>query len=156
MIILGIDPGTARAGFGVLKIENQTIKLVSCGLLTGQTKTHSDRLCEIRKKITTIIQEQKPDRAVVETLFFSKNKKTAISVAEARGVIIQTIAEFGIPILELSPNQIKLALTGNGNASKIQIKKMLSIILKSEFSHMIDDTTDAVAASFAGTQKHIL
>lgn len=154
MTILGIDPGTARAGFGVLRVEKGKIELISCGLLAENIKNHNDRLCEIRKRLIALIKNEKPERAVIETLFFSKNKKTGIFVAEARGVIMETITEFGIPTVELAPNQIKLALTGNGAATKSQIKRMLSLLLKSEFLKTVDDATDAVAAAFAGSQNN--
>jgi len=155
MVILGIDPGTARAGYGILEINKQKYTLVDCDLLSKDAKTHTVRLFEIRKRLVQILKKYNPDKAVVETLFFTKNKKTGLLVAEARGVIIQTLVEFNIPIIELTPNQIKLAVTGNGESSKAGIKKMLSLLLKTDFIKTVDDVTDAIAAAFAGSQNSL-
>lgn len=150
MIILGIDPGTTRAGYGILKKTENNIEVVGFGLFSGDKKEQKDRLFEIRKNLVHILNENRIDRAVVESLFFSKNKKTALSVAEARGVIIETLVEYGVDIVELTPNQIKNSITGNGSATKNNIKKMLSLLLSQDFSKTLDDTTDAVAAAFSG------
>ncbi|TSC52772.1 MAG: crossover junction endodeoxyribonuclease RuvC [Parcubacteria group bacterium LiPW_41] len=154
MKILGIDPGTVRAGFGIIISENSFLKLASFGVLSENKKTQGDRLCFIRNSLISIIKNEKPDRAVVELLFFSKNQKTALLVSEARGVIIQTLTEYKIPVLELTPNQIKIASTGNGSASKNAVKKMLSLFLKTDLSLVLDDSTDAIAAAFAGLSKN--
>jgi len=151
MKIIGIDPGTARAGFGIIIVEKNIIKLGAFGIFSENKKMHTTRLCEIRSSLISIIKKEKIDRAVVESLFFSKNKKTALLVAEARGVIIQTLSEFNISTLELTPNQIKLAVTGNGSASKIAVKKMISLFLKIDLSSVLDDSTDAIAAAIAGS-----
>ncbi len=151
MVILGIDPGTARAGYGILEINKQKYTLVECDLLSKNAKTHAIRLLEIRKKLVFILKKYHPERAVVETLFFTKNKKTGLLVAEARGVIIQTFVEFNVPIIELTPNQIKLAVTGNGSASKNAVKKMVSLLTKTNLLSVLDDSTDAIAAAIAGS-----
>lgn len=154
MKILGIDPGTVRAGYGIITIEKNISALKEFGILSENKKEHGDRLCEIRKSLVSLIQTQKPDRAVVESLFFTNNQKTALSVAEARGVIIQTLFEHGITTLELTPKQIKLAVTGDGSASKDAVKKMISLFFKIDLSLVLDDTTDAIAAAIAGSSKN--
>jgi crossover junction endodeoxyribonuclease RuvC len=154
MTILGIDPGTTRAGYGILKKEGNNITFLECGLLSTNIKTHNLRLFNIRKKLVSLLESQKIDRAVVESLFFTKNKKTGLLVAEARGVIMETLTEYNINIIELTPNQIKTTVTGNGNATKNEIKKMLSLFLKTDFSKVLDDKTDAVAAALSGSLNY--
>jgi len=154
MKILGIDPGTARAGYGIITIEKLVPTLEVFGILSENKKSHGERLCEIRTSLVSIIKKQKPDRAIVESLFFANNKKTAFFVAEARGVIIQTLFEYSIDVLELTPNQIKSAVTGNGSASKNAVKKMVSLLLKIDLSLVLDDATDAIAAAIAGSSKN--
>ncbi|MFA5870537.1 MAG: crossover junction endodeoxyribonuclease RuvC [Candidatus Paceibacterota bacterium] len=154
MKILGIDPGTARAGYGIITVENTVFTVKEFGVLSENKKTHGERLCEIRKSLVLIIKKQKPDRAVIESLFFTNNQKTALSVAEARGVIAQTLSEYAVPILEFTPKQIKLAITGNGSASKDAVKKMISLFFKIDLSSVLDDATDAIAAAIAGSAKN--
>jgi len=151
MKILGIDPGTARAGYGIINIKSGTVSLCDFGVLSENESGHGARLCNIRNSLVSIIKNEEPSYAVVESLFFSKNQKTALLVAEARGVIIQTLTEYKITTKELTPNQIKLAVTGNGSASKNAVKKMISLFFKKDLGSVLDDSTDAIAAAVAGS-----
>ena len=144
MIILGIDPGTTRIGYGAIKLEKGVLTHVSSGILPI-SKQHTHPLSVIHKELLRIISEVKPDRVGVEKLFFAKNKKTALAVAEARGVIIHTIASENIPIYECTPNEVKVAVTGNGTANKQAVAKMVSSILRTPLTHLVDDATDALA-----------
>lgn len=150
MIILGIDPGYARCGYGLIKLEGSKMTLVDYGCFeTMADMNHHDRLLLLHREIDEILRLHKPQKVGVETLFFSKNTKTALKVAEARGSILLTLAKFGIPLLELSPNQIKLAITGQGSADKQQIQFMVKLMLKLAEIPKPDDAADALAIAIA-------
>lgn len=156
MIILGIDPGTTRIGFGVVRTHGNSIEHIKSGILPVHAATNSERLMAIAQALTTLIEETHPEKAGVEKLFFSKNKKTALAVAEARGVIMHTIIQQGIPILELTPNEVKAAVTGNGNASKDAVAKMVGAILRTSLVHLVDDATDALGIAIASANRRIV
>src|SRR3989338_1054628 len=120
MIILGIDPGTTAIGYGVIK-KNGRLKALNYGVIET-TGTHSEKLSEIDKRITKLIKKHKPDLVTLETLYFSTNKKTAIAVAEARGVITLIINRAGVPMMEFSPNNVKSIVTGYGGSDKESVK----------------------------------
>ncbi len=147
MVILGIDPGTARIGFGVIN-NNQKLKLIGYGCIqTPKTLKNPQRLAELENQLRQIIKKYKPERVAVEDLFFFKNLKTAISVSQARGVILLTAAKSKIPILEYTPLQIKQAVTGYGRAEKKQVQKMVKMILNLKKIPKPDDAADALAAA---------
>jgi len=137
-VILGIDPGTGRCGFALLKlkIKNEKLKirepeLLNCGLIETPVKTPlSDRLKVIYEKITELIKKYHPTEMAIEELFFVKNIKTGISVAHARGVIMLAGELAGIPVFEYKPNEIKLAIAGHGHADKSQMARMIKLHLK--------------------------
>lgn len=149
MIILGIDPGTARIGYGVIKKEGKKLLYINSGLLTIPKTEHATKLIIIEEELTKLIQKTSPARVGIEKLFFAKNRKTALEVAEARGIIIATISKQKLPIIELTPPEVKLAVTGNGTASKEAVAKMVSLILKLDISKKIDDVTDALGIAIA-------
>ncbi len=143
MIILGIDPGIERMGFAVLEVVKGKTVLRDCGCVkTSKDLTLAQRLKELAGDLEEIIKTWKPNTAAVEELFFSKNVKTAITVAHARGVILAELAKHNIPERTFNPVAIKLAICGDSKADKKQMQKMvqyeLGIKLKS------DDTVDAV------------
>lgn len=147
MTIIGIDPGTVRVGFGILVKENGKLTCKEYGLLNIPKNIEEKvRLLKIEEELKKIIKKTKPDIIGIEKLFFLKNKKTALSVAEARGVILKNLIEKSIPFVEFSPSEIKLAITGNGNASKEAVAKMVkqTLCIK-ENKKIIDDATDALA-----------
>ncbi|MEK7137462.1 MAG: crossover junction endodeoxyribonuclease RuvC, partial [Patescibacteria group bacterium] len=127
-----------------------------CTIETAKGLSSSARLLEIADDLTTIIRKYKPDRAVVEKLYFETNRKTAMEVAQARGVILLTLEKEGIPVLEPTPLELKAGVTGDGRADKRQMQAMLSIILKLPkdfFSGVSDDASDAVALAVFGAQS---
>lgn len=146
MVILGIDPGTATTGYGIIEEGQGTLTLRAFGCIS--TSPHiedAQRLKQIRRELSKIISRHKPDLAAVERLFFAANVKTAISVAHARGVILETIASAHINIFEYTPLQVKQAVTGYGSADKSQVKKMVKVLLKLDKSPRGDDAADALA-----------
>ena len=148
MIILGIDPGSVRVGYGVIEASGNKIKYVRSGLLkTGKSLSESLRAIEL--DLEKIIRETKPERAGIEKLFFVKNQKTGIRVAEARGVLLNTVAKAGLKIVELAPTEVKLAVTGNGSASKEAVAKMVRYFVRLPENKTADDVTDALAIAIA-------
>jgi crossover junction endodeoxyribonuclease RuvC len=150
MLILGIDPGYDRLGWGVVDKAGGKYAFVSCGIIqTHKTNSHSARLHQIYEELSEVIEEHKPNACVVEDLFFSNNAKSAIKVAQARGVILLTCQKAGLEINELTPPQIKLAVTGNGRADKKAVEKMVRLQLPKLPTKLIDDTLDALAAALS-------
>jgi len=154
MIILGIDPGTRRVGYGVIKAEGGKMEMLSAGLLDIKKKGVSDALSEIKNGVDTLISEFRPTLAGIEKIRFAKNKKTATGVSEARGVIMLSFGEHGLPFFEFYPNEIKSAVCGWGLADKKMVKKMVCLTLKKPGLSLIDDATDALAIAIAaGVRK---
>jgi crossover junction endodeoxyribonuclease RuvC len=153
MKILGIDPGTRRVGYGLISAEKGVMKLLAADLLQIKSKTDASALVEIKKEMGRLLKESEPDIVAVEKIFFSKNQKTAISVAQARGVIVLSAAEENLPIFEYSPNEIKVVCTGDGHADKRAVAKMVKLSLKSPSLNVIDDVTDALAIAICAGHK---
>ena len=147
MRILGIDPGFDRVGVCVLdKIDNQYKYVFSCLISTDKSMGLYERIFEISRDLEQIIKKFQPEKAVVEKVFFSKNQKTAINVAQSRGVICNECLKNGLEVIDVSPCQMKLAVTGDGNASKDQVKEMVFRQLKLKSTgKLIDDSIDAIA-----------
>lgn len=146
MRIIGIDPGTAIVGYGIVDFENGECSLVSSGSIqTAQDLSDSSRLLEIQNDLTEILNKYKPEIASVEKLFFFKNQKTVISVAQGRGVILATLEKFGIRIFEYTPMQIKLTITGYGKAKKEDVAEMVKKQINYTTFPKLDDTADAIA-----------
>ncbi len=146
MRILGIDPGTAITGYGIVDEIDKKIKLVEYGVIrTSPKQTASERLEIIAADLKKVINDFKPDHCAVEKLFFSTNAKTAIKVGEARGVILLTIVKENILINEYTPLEVKLAITGYGKADKKQIQYMVKNLLKLQETPQPDDAADALA-----------
>ena len=156
MIVLGIDPGTTRIGYGVIESSGNSLRHITSGILEVAPKeTSGERLNEIQTSLERLLLRTQPEKVGIERLFFSKNKKTALSVAEARGVLVATVVHNKIPLLELSPNEVKLAVTGNGNSKKNAVAKMVSLLLRVDVSHLLDDATDALAIAIASSNKRL-
>jgi len=154
MIILGIDPGTAITGYGIIEYNPKSgsrdrVKYIGCGcILTSKEETEAQRLEQTYQGMVKIIQKCRPDVISVEKLFFFKNAKTAISVSQARGVVILAAQQKKIPLAEFTPLQIKMAVTGYGKADKKQIQKMIKTIFGLKEIPKPDDAADALAAAF--------
>ena len=147
MIILGIDPGTGRTGFGYIEIEkDKSPTLLSCGCITTpKEKTGAERLKILFEEITSKIKEIRPDELAMEKLFFNRNVTTAMSVGEARGVILLASALNSIPVFEYTPLQVKETLSGYGRASKSEVKETVKLHLGVEKIKGPDDVADSLA-----------
>lgn len=148
MTILGIDPGTATTGFGIIDCKNSDLTMIDYGCIeTPKHLTLAERLHIIAKDLDEIIDAWHPDEIAIEELFFSKNVKTAIPVAHARGAIMQKISERGYTIYEYKPVNIKSAVCGYGKADKSQVQKMVQHILQMSEMPRPDDAADALAVA---------
>lgn len=149
MKILGIDPGTTRIGYGLIE-KARGVSLVSCGLIDGEKIAKGDRLAHLEAGLITLLDQHRPDLVCVEKLFFSKNKKTALSVSEARGVILLTLQRGGVSFVEFSPSEIKSAVAGNGNANKQEVLRAVLWTLGLKEIPGPDDVSDAIAIALRG------
>ena len=146
MIILGIDPGYAIVGFGVLAAEKGGPRLVRCGAINTQAGIPMPtRLVHIAEDLEELIRQFRPDVMAIEELYFNNNITTGIGVAQARGVIVMTAARMGLPIAEYNPSQVKQAVVGYGKAEKRQVMDMTKRLLKLNAVPKPDDAADAVA-----------
>ena len=154
MIILGIDPGYAIVGFGVVEMQNGNFTALDYGVITTpQYESISVRLSMIAVKLKDILQKYNPDAVAIEELFFSANRKTGIMVAEARGVILLTCAAECGNLFEYTPMQIKQAMTGYGGADKQQIQQMVKLLLRLKSIPKPDDAADALAVALCHGQS---
>ena len=150
MIILGIDPGLARVGYGVIEVNEKEQIMLDCGILRTDPKdAEGERLVEIAKDMRKLIHKWKPKLAAVEKFFFYKSS-TTISVVQARGVVIMTLSRFQIPIVEFPPMQIKLAIAGSGRADKNEVLDAVMRELNLENPPRPDDAADALAIALTG------
>ncbi len=153
--ILSIDPGTATTGFAILKSDKKVIRLIDCGcIITKPNQPLSRRLVIIAKDLRSLITRYRPQELAVEQLFFAKNAKTALSVGQARGVVLLVGAENKLKIGEYTPLQVKQALTGYGKADKKQIQNMVKTILDLATIPKPDDAADAVAIGLCHLQTN--
>lgn len=148
MTILGIDPGYAIAGWGVVSKEKHSLKFIGAGcIVTPKEMPHAERLRYLSEQVEKLIKQYHPAVLAVEELFFFKNLKTALKVAEARGVILAMAMKHTLVIKEFTPLQIKQAVTSYGRADKTQMQKMVKVILNLPAIIRPDDAADAVAAA---------
>lgn len=155
-IILGIDPGIADTGYGVIKEEGSRL---SC-LVYGSIKTSSKddlitRLDILHRELSKIIKKYKPELASVEQLFFNKNVRTALIVGQARGVVLLTLKQNKLPIIEFTPSQVKQAVSSYGQASKKQVQKMVKLILNLKELPYPDDAADALAMAICALNSKL-
>ena len=155
MRILGIDPGLAIVGWGVVeRINGMTFAPVAYGSINTPAKTDVGyRLSLIYKNLRKIIEKYQPDEMAVEELFFNTNQTTGIAVAEARGVILLAAQEYGIPVAEYTPLQVKQAVVGYGKAEKRQVIDMVTRLLRLPAPPKPDDTSDAIAIALCHGQS---
>ncbi|MBU0598057.1 crossover junction endodeoxyribonuclease RuvC [Patescibacteria group bacterium] len=145
-IILGIDPGLATTGYGIIEQSGNSLRVIKGGVIISSAKEEfSHRLNKIHQELTRLIKKYKPSVAAIEELFFAKNVKTALKVGQARGVCMLTCQQHKIAIKEFTPLQVKQAITGYGFASKVQIQKMIKLIFKLKKIPRPDDLADALA-----------
>jgi crossover junction endodeoxyribonuclease RuvC len=154
MIVLGIDPGIAIVGYGVIECINDKYKSLEYGVIvTDKDLDTAERLKNIAIDLRCLINKYQPEEIALEELFYHSNQKTVISVAEARGVIILTAIESTAKLFEYTPLQVKQAITGFGNADKKQIQQMVKILLKLDFIPKPDDAADALAIALCHCQS---
>jgi len=163
MIILGIDPGLARVGYGVIAVEEpqpwrpgQPVgegghqRLMDCGMIrTDPGRSEGERMVEIASDLRTLIRRWRPERAAVEK-FFCYRSSTTIAVVQARGVVLMTLARFRVPVVEYPPMQIKLALAGHGHADKAEVLEAVMRELALDTPPRPDDAADALAVALTG------
>ena len=148
MRILGIDPGLANTGYGIVDFCNGRYRMVNYGSITTTTDiSHQDRLLAIYNRLALLIDEYKPDYACLEALYFSKNAKSALKVSEARGVVFLCFAQNCIPINEYTPNEIKKAVTGNTTADKNLVQTFVKLLLGLNEMPQPDHAADALACA---------
>ncbi len=153
MIIIGIDPGTDRAGYGVIEVEGGKARFVDAGILNVGRARGADALLLIKEGLDRLLEAHSPALLATEKLFFTKNQTTGIQIAEARGVILLAAREREIAILEFGPNEVKMAVTGYGQADKQAVLKMVRLILGVPELEVLDDASDALALALAAAQK---
>jgi crossover junction endodeoxyribonuclease RuvC len=149
MLALGIDPGTATTGYGLVRLESDgSLLAVKYGVVTTPKNTPApERLVMLYQQLTDLLQASPPDTAAVEKLFFQRNVSTAISVGQARGVTLLALAQAGLEVFEYTPNEIKQAVAGYGSAGKRQMQEMVRVLLALEDIPRPDDAADALAVA---------
>ncbi len=146
MVILGIDPGTATTGFGIVEKQGNNVKYITCGvILTEKTALMPDRLLTIYTQLNRILDVHEPDVIATEQLFFSNNVTTAMQVGRTVGLVLLTAAQRGIPWQEYRPAEVKMAVVGYGSADKKQVQYMVTQLLKLDKPPKPDDAADALA-----------
>lgn len=148
MIILGIDPGLATIGYGVIKRNKTSLECLECDIITTlPSLERPERLKKINNDLSRLIKKHKPDVLVMENIYFFKNLKTAIPVSQACGVIMLTAAKNKIPVSSFTPLQVKMAITGFGRAEKIDVQKKIKKMIKVKKRFATDDAADALAVA---------
>jgi len=156
-IFLGIDPGYADMGFGLVERGNgKNICRAYGSIQTTKELSAGERLLEVYDGLADIIERYRPERAAVEKLYFAKNAKTALRVAEARGVILLCLQKLGVPYVEMDPVQVKAAVCGHGRAAKPEMQKMVRMLLNLKEIPKPDDAADALALAIALSNSRIL
>lgn len=146
MITLGIDPGTAICGFGVVSLEGGRLRFLDAGCIrTSPDETDAARLAKLHAAIGELVAVHRPERISIERLFFQRNVQTAMAVGQARGVALLAAAAANVPIDEPTPNEVKQAVCGNGAADKRQVATMVERLLGVSLAGAADDATDALA-----------
>ena len=154
MIALGIDPGTARCGFGVVALEDGHLRLIDAGVIrTEAGETDADRLQALHGALVELLSLHQPQRVGVERLFFQRNVQTAMAVGQARGVALLAAADAGLVVDEPTPNEVKQAVCGNGAADKAQVATMVERLLGVSMADATDDATDALAIAIGSCYR---
>lgn len=155
-IILGIDPGIADTGYGVIKEEKGKLTCLDYGSIKTSAKDSlAERLFLLHQELGKIIKKYNPQAAAVEQLFFNKNVKTALIVGQARGVVILTLKQGLLPLFEFTPSQVKQAVSAYGKASKLQVQKMVKLILGLKELPQPDDAADALAVAICALNSNL-
>ena len=153
-IIFGIDPGIATTGYGIIEENRGEMSSLAHGCISIKPGEQSKRLAILHQELQDLLRTFQPSCLAVEQLYFSKNTTTALTVSEARGVILLTAALFSIPVFEYTPKQVKLAVTGSGSANKQQMQNMVARILHLPSIPKPDDVADGLAIALCHIQMH--
>ena len=155
MIILGLDPGTATTGYGVIRVLGNRFQMLEYGIISTPAKTPMEKRLEmIYDNLQELLQKWQPDQAAVEELFFNQNITTAITVGQARGVLLLCCAQNNVPLAEYTPLQVKQALVGYGRADKKQIQQMVKMFLNLADIPKPDDAADALAIAICHAHNY--
>lgn len=153
-VILGVDPGTTGMGYAVLDARRDPPAVLACDLVpTPRAGTTAERLVAIADALDALIRAHRPSTLALERLYFNKNVRTAMTVAEARGIALLCAARAGLAIAEYTPSEVKVAVTGSGSADKRQVQRMLSLVLALERRIEQDNVADAVAIALTHAQR---
>ena len=158
MKILGIDPGSRAAGYGVIEVAGSRLDFICCGVIRVNTRnSFPERLLEIYQGVSEVIADQRPDQVAIEEVFMAKNPSSALKLGHARGVLMLAALQEKIPLGEYSPRQIKQAVAGYGNADKVQVQHMVKVLLRLPSAPQ-EDAADALAAALchAHTQQSMI
>ncbi len=148
MRVIGIDPGTAITGWGIVEGEGNDLSMIAGGVITTKPSTpFPQRLQIIYQELTTIVEKWQPEDSAIEELFFGKNAKTALSVGHGRGVAMLALVNAGLPVTEYKPLSVKQAITGHGGADKSQMQQMVKLLLQLDDIPKPDDAADALAVA---------
>ncbi len=148
-IILGIDPGTVVMGYGIIRVQGQQVSLLDLGVLKpGKAKDGIKRLQIIHVTISGLIRKYKPTEFAIEAPFFGKNVQSMLKLGRAQGVAMAAALQYGLPVAEYAPKKVKQSVTGNGNATKEQVARMLQAIFRIDDKPELYDATDALAVAF--------
>ncbi len=157
MIILGIDPGFAITGYGVVDYTGNKLKMLEYGVISTKAgEMFSSRLLQIEAGIKTLVDKYRPDACAIEELFFNNNVTTAIAAAQGRGVALIAAAGKGVPVYEYTPLQVKQNVVGYGRADKKQVQTMVKMLLKLDTIPKPDDAADALAIAICHANSHII
>lgn len=155
MIIMGIDPGFAITGYGIVKYEGNRFTPIDYGAITTESSMElPKRLLHLHNSLEVLIKNYKPDAIAIEELFFNKNIKTALTVGHGRGVAVLAAAQSGVEVFEYTPLQVKQSIVGYGRAEKAQVQQMIKIILNLQAIPKPDDTADALAIAVCHGHSH--
>ncbi|MDZ4160233.1 MAG: crossover junction endodeoxyribonuclease RuvC [Anaerolineaceae bacterium] len=150
MLVLGVDPGTASTGYGLVRQSpsGNSLEMVDYGVIrTSPNFSDDQRLLALYQQLKSILLLHCPDGGAVEKLFFQRNTRTAMAVSQARGVILLALAETGVPVAEYTPNEVKQAVAGYGGADKTQVQQMVRVLLELGGLPQPDDAADALAVA---------
>jgi crossover junction endodeoxyribonuclease RuvC len=154
MTILGVDPGTLITGYGVIRTNGSTLKVLDVGIIKNDSKEKMPlRLRRIYTELCRVIETYHPDELAIETAFYSKNAQSALKIGQARGVLILAGVNFEVPITEYSPREIKKSVVGNGAASKEQVQFMMKTLLRLATTPKFFDATDALAVAVCHSHR---
>lgn len=159
MLVMGIDPGTAVTGYGLVRSRGQELAAVDYGVVTPPAPADAGpagaatRLAFLHREIADLIARHRPDLVAVEELFFARNVTTALAVGEARGVVLLAAAQAGLPVVEYTPMEVKAGITGYGRADKRQVQRMVRALLGLEADPRPDDAADALALAVCAINR---